>query len=103
MRLDAEIFLEVFDTVGRCATTIFVGCGQGDTLVSFESEANALRDQVGTGDYDVTAPATNILAEFPAVWVDKNIEKTGPPGRRRLVLSLYSPAAQHIISGFIIR
>lgn len=96
--------VEVFDTGGRGATTTFIERGQGDVLISFESEVNTLRDQAGAGDYQVIVPATDILAEFPVAWVDKNVEKNGTAQAAKDYLNyLYSPAAQRIIAGFYYR
>ncbi|CAK8740437.1 hypothetical protein SODG_003909 [Sodalis praecaptivus] len=95
--------VEVFNTGERGATTTFVERGQGDVLISFESEVNSLPDQAGAGDYDVIVPATNILAEFPVAWVDKNVEKTGPPRRRRLISTISIARRRNTLSpGFII-
>lgn len=96
--------VEVFDTGGRGATTTFIERGQGDVLISFESEVNTLRDQAGAGDYEVIVPDVDILAEFPVAWVDKNVEKNGTAQAAKAYLNyLYSPAAQHIIAGFYYR
>ncbi|BAE74984.1 sulfate ABC transporter periplasmic component CysP [Sodalis glossinidius str. 'morsitans'] len=96
--------VEVFDTGGRGATTTFIERGQGDVLISFESEVNTLRDQAGAGDYEVIVPDTDILAEFPVAWVDKNVEENGTAQVAKAYLNyLYSPAAQHIIAGFYYR
>ncbi|WP_313619593.1 thiosulfate ABC transporter substrate-binding protein CysP, partial [Pantoea septica] len=66
--------VEVFDTGGRGATTTFAERGLGDVLISFESEVNNIRNQYGKDEYEVVVPKTDILAEFPVAWVDKNVE-----------------------------
>ncbi|WP_306767917.1 sulfate ABC transporter substrate-binding protein [Martelella alba] len=96
--------VEVFDTGGRGATTTFAERGQGDVLISFESEVNNIRHQYGDDNYQVIVPKNNILAEFPVTWVDKNVEKNGTGQAAREYLKyLYSPAAQKIIAGFYYR
>ncbi len=68
--------VEVFDTGGRGATTTFAERGLGDVLISFESEVNNIRKQYGEAQgFEVIVPKTNILAEFPVAWVDKNVER----------------------------
>ncbi|WP_413737663.1 sulfate ABC transporter substrate-binding protein [Sodalis sp. RH21] len=96
--------VEVFDTGGRGATTTFAERGQGDVLISFESEVNNIRNQYGADKYEVIIPKVNILAEFPVAWVDKNVEKNGTLTAAKEYLSyLYSPAAQKTIAGFYYR
>ncbi|TCL07090.1 sulfate ABC transporter substrate-binding protein [Sodalis ligni] len=96
--------VEVFDTGGRGATTTFAERNQGDVLISFESEVNNIRHQYGDDKYEVIIPKTNILAEFPVAWVDKNVEKNGTEQAAKEYLNyLYSPAAQRIISSFYYR
>jgi hypothetical protein len=69
--------VEVFDTGGRGATTTFAERGLGDVLISFESEVNNIRKQYEAQGFEVVIPKTNILAEFPVAWVDKNVEANG--------------------------
>jgi sulfate/thiosulfate transport system substrate-binding protein len=96
--------VEVFDTGGRGATTTFAERGLGDVLISFESEVNNIRNQYGKDDYEVIVPKTNILAEFPVAWVDKNVEHNGTADAAKAYLNfLYSPEAQKIITGFYYR
>ncbi|MDI9276452.1 sulfate ABC transporter substrate-binding protein [Pantoea sp. EABMAA-21] len=96
--------VEVFDTGGRGATTTFAERGLGDVLISFESEVNNIRNQYSKDDYEVIVPKTNILAEFPVAWVDKNVEHNGTADAAKAYLNfLYSPEAQKIITGFYYR
>ncbi|TCW00491.1 thiosulfate ABC transporter substrate-binding protein CysP [Biostraticola tofi] len=96
--------VDVFDTGGRGATTTFVERGQGDVLITFESEVNNIRNQYGADKYDVIVPETNILAEFPVAWLDKNTAKNGTTEAAKAYLNyLYSPAAQHIIVSYAYR
>lgn len=96
--------VEVFDTGGRGATTTFAERGLGDVLISFESEVNNIRNQYGKDDYEVIVPKTNILAEFPVAWVDKNVEHNGTTDAAKAYLNyLYTPEAQKIITTYYYR
>lgn len=91
----------VFDTGGRGATTSFVERGQGDVLITFESEVNNIRQQYGKEQYQVIVPTTNILAEFPVAWLDKNVKKKGTASAAKAYLNyLYTPQAQRVITTF---
>ncbi|MFS2222142.1 sulfate ABC transporter substrate-binding protein [Pantoea sp. B65] len=96
--------VEVFDTGGRGATTTFVERGLGDVLISFESEVNNIRNQYGKDDYQVIVPKTNILAEFPVAWIDKNVEHNHTTLAAREYLNyLWTPQAQQIITQYYYR
>lgn len=96
--------VEVFDTGGRGATTTFVERGQGDVLISFESEVNNIRHQYAAEGYEVVVPENNILAEFPVTWIDKNVAANHTEKVARAYLDyLYSPTAQKIITDFYYR
>lgn len=96
--------VQVFDTGGRGATTSFVERGLGDVLISFESEVNNIRNQYAKEGYEVVVPKTNILAEFPVAWVDKNVKANGTEKAAKEYLNyLYSPAAQTIITNYYYR
>ena len=87
--------VEVFDTGGRGATTTFAERGLGDVLISFESEVNNIRKQYEAQGFEVVIPKTNILAEFPVAWVDKNVQANGTEKAAKAYLNwLYSPQAQ---------
>jgi len=96
--------VEVFDTGGRGATTTFVDRGQGDVLISFESEVNNIRNQYAKDGYEVIVPKSNILAEFPVAWIDKNIAANHTARVAKAYLNyLYSPQAQKIITQYYYR
>ncbi|MDE1188479.1 MAG: sulfate ABC transporter substrate-binding protein [Pantoea sp.] len=96
--------VEVFDTGGRGATTTFAERGLGDVLISFESEVNNIRNQYAKDGYEVIVPKTNILAEFPVAWVDKNVAHNGTTDAAKAYLNyLYTPEAQKIITSFYYR
>lgn len=94
----------VLDTGGRGATTTFAERGIGDVLISFESEINTIRQQYPDAGYEVIVPRTNILAEFPVTWIDKNVAEQGHTAAAKAYLNfLYSPAAQKVLTCFYYR
>jgi sulfate transport system substrate-binding protein len=96
--------VEVFDTGGRGATTTFAERGLGDVLISFESEVNNIRKQYEAQGFEVVIPKTNILAEFPGGWVEKNGQANGTEKAAKAYLNyLYSPQAQTIITDYYYR
>ncbi|MEJ5071650.1 thiosulfate ABC transporter substrate-binding protein CysP [Enterobacter ludwigii] len=96
--------VQVFDTGGRGATATFVDRGLGDVLITFESEVNNIRKQYADQGFEVVVPKTNILAEFPVTWVDKNVKANGTEKAAKSYLTwLYSPQAQTIITDYYYR
>lgn len=96
--------VEVMDTGGRGATTTFVERGLGDVLISFESEVNNIRNQYAQAGYEVVVPKTDILAEFPVAWLDKNVAQNHSEAAAKAYLNyLYTPAAQQIMTKFYYR
>jgi sulfate transport system substrate-binding protein len=61
-------------------------------LISFESEVNNIRKQYEAQGFEVVIPKTNILAEFPVAWVDKNVQPTVPRKRRKPISTTVQPA-----------
>lgn len=73
-------------------------------LISFESEVNNIRKQYEAQGFEVVIPKTNILAEFPVAWVDKNVQANGTEKAAKAYLNwLYSPQAQTIITDYYYR
>lgn len=66
-----------FAPAGRDATTNFIQRGQGDVLITFESEAELIAREFGRGGFDVVYPSQSLLAEFPVAIVDKVVDKHG--------------------------
>ncbi len=96
--------VEVFDTGGRGATATFAERGLGDVLISFESEVNNILNQYGKDKYEVVVPKSDILAEFPVAWIDKNVEHNHTEEAAKAYLNyLYTPQAQQIITDFYYR
>lgn len=91
----------VFDTGGRGATTSFVERGLGDVLITFESEVNNIQKQYAKDGYEVVVPKTDILAEFPVAWIDKNVAKHGTEKVAKAYVNyLYSKPAQELLASF---
>ena len=92
---------EQFMTQFLGATTTFAERGLGDVLISFESEVNNIRKQYEAQGFEVVIPKTNILAEFPVAWVDKNVKANGTEKAAKAYLNwLYTPQAQTIITSW---
>jgi len=68
-----------FATGGRGATVAFAQNGQGDVLLTFESEVLniAKSDEFKSGGYEVVVPPVSVLAEFPVAVVDKVVDAKG--------------------------
>ncbi|MDY7577457.1 thiosulfate ABC transporter substrate-binding protein CysP [Herbaspirillum sp. RTI4] len=68
-----------FATGGRGATVAFAQNGQGDVLLTFESEVLniAQSDEFKAGGFEVVVPAVSVLAEFPVAVVDKVVDEKG--------------------------
>lgn len=65
-------------------------------LISFESEVNNIRKQYEAQGFEVVIPKTNILAEFPVAWVDKNVQANGTESSKSLPeLALQPAGADH--------
>jgi len=60
---------------GRDATTNFIQRGQGDVLITFESEAELIAREFGRGNFDVVYPSQSLLTEFPVALVEKVVDK----------------------------
>lgn len=67
----------LFASGGRDATTTFMQRGQGDVLVSFESEAELIAREFGRGGFEVVYPSQSVLAEFPVAVVEPVADKHG--------------------------
>jgi len=67
-----------FPTGGRGATVAFAN-GQGDVLLTFESEVRniAKSDEFKSAGYEVVVPPVSVLAEFPVAVVDKVVDAKG--------------------------
>ncbi len=71
--------VETFPTGGRGATVAFAQNGQGDALMTFESEVVniANSDEFKDAELQVVVPPISVLAEFPVAVVDKVVDQNG--------------------------
>ncbi|OCW96799.1 thiosulfate ABC transporter substrate-binding protein CysP [Alishewanella sp. HH-ZS] len=94
----------VFDTGGRGATTSFIERQLGDVLITFESEVNNIIAQYPDLELQRVVPATNVLAEFPVAWVDRNVTRNGTAEQAKAYLEfLYTAEAQQLLANFFYR
>jgi len=94
----------VFDTGGRGATTSFIDRQLGDVLITFESEVNNIIKQYPDLALERVVPKTNILAEFPVAWVDRNVARNGTEAQAKAYLEfLYSEQAQRVLANYFYR
>ncbi|QLF94514.1 thiosulfate ABC transporter substrate-binding protein CysP [Pseudomonas sp. ABC1] len=71
--------VENFPTGGRGATVAFAQNGQGDVLLTFESEVVNIAngEEFKSGEFEVVVPPVSVLAEFPVAVVDKVVDEKG--------------------------
>ena len=87
----------VLDTGARGSSTTFAERGVGDVLLSWESEARLLADEIGKDRFDIVVPPVSILAEPPVAVVDRYVDKHGTRAVAREYLEyLYSEEGQEI-------
>lgn len=69
-----------FPTGGRGATVAFAQNGQGDVLLTFESEVIniAKGEEFKAGGYEVVVPPVSVLAEFPWPWSTRSWTRRAP-------------------------
>lgn len=94
----------VFDTGGRGATTSFIDRNLGDVLITFESEVNNIIKQYPDLGLERVVPPTNVLAEFPVAWIDRNVARNGTETQAKAYLEfLYSEQAQRLLASYYYR
>lgn len=71
--------VDTFPTGGRGATVAFAQNGQGDALMTFESEVVniANSDEFRDAELEIVVPPISVLAEFPVAVVDKVVDERG--------------------------
>ncbi|MDO4904458.1 MAG: thiosulfate ABC transporter substrate-binding protein CysP [Lautropia sp.] len=71
--------VENFPTGGRGATMAFAQHGQGDVLLTFESEIKNIvgGEEFKTQGFELVVPPVSVLAEFPVAIVDKVVKAKG--------------------------
>lgn len=95
--------VESFPTGGRGATVAFATNGQGDALLTFESEViNIARsDEFKAGGFEVVVPPVSVLAEFPVAVVDKVADERGSRKLATAYLNYqYTPEIQQLLTTF---
>jgi len=92
-----------YATGGRGATVAFAQNGQGDVLLTFESEAfNIARsEEFKAGGFEVVVPPVSVLAEFPVALVDKVVDAKGTRAVATAYLQYqYSDEIQRLLTTF---
>jgi sulfate/thiosulfate transport system substrate-binding protein len=95
--------VENFPTGGRAATVAFAQNGQGDVLLTFESEAVniAKGEEFKSGEYEVVVPSASVLAEFPVALVDKVVDEKGTREVSKAFLDFqYTQDIQQLLTTF---
>lgn len=98
--------VENFPTGGRGATVAFAQNGQGDALLTFESEVKniAASEEFKSGAFEVIVPPVSVLAEFPVAVVDKVVDEKGTRKEATAYLQYqYSKEIQTLLASFNLR
>lgn len=98
--------VENFPTGGRGATVAFAANGQGDVLLTFESEVVniAKGDEFKSSNLQVVIPPVSVLAEFPVAVVDKVVDQKGTREQATAFLQYqYSPEVQKLLTTYNLR
>lgn len=94
----------VLDSGARGSTVTFAERGIGDALLTWESEAHLVAQELGPDRFDMVMPSISILAEPPVSIVDKVVDRRGTRAVAQAYLQyLYSPPAQEIAARHFFR
>ncbi len=94
--------VKVFENGGRAATTTFAQRGIGDVLVTFENEANVIKNMFG--NVEIIYPSYTVNAENPVAVVNAVTDKKGSTAVAKDYLDyLYSDEAQELAVKFYLR
>lgn len=89
----------VFDAGARASATTFARNGQGDVLLSWESEAFLLEKQFKNRGLEIVYPAISIRADTPVAVVDQVVDRRGTREAAEAYLKfLFSEEAQNLAS-----
>jgi sulfate transport system substrate-binding protein len=89
----------VLDVGGRDASVTFAQRGIGDVLLTFESEACALRTTFAAAGLEIVTPSLTVRADNPVAVVTKNAQKKGTLKLAEAYLQFhYSKPAQEIFA-----
>lgn len=92
-----------FPTGGRGATVAFAQNGQGDALLTFESEVINIAngEEFKAEGFEVIVPPVSVLAEFPVAVVDKVADEKGTTDLATEYLKFqYTPDIQALLASF---
>lgn len=92
-----------FPTGGRGATVAFAQNGQGDALLTFESEVINIAngEEFKAEGFEVIVPPVSVLAEFPVAVVDKVTDEKGTTDLATEYLKFqYTPDIQALLASF---
>ena len=95
--------VESFPTGGRGATVAFAQNGQGDVLLTFESEVINIAngDEFKSAGLEIVVPPVSVLAEFPVSVVDKVVDDKGTREIATEYLKFqYTPEIQSLLADF---
>ena len=98
--------VENFPTGGRGATVAFAQNGQGDALLTFESEVINIANHPDfkAGNYQPVIPPVSVLAEFPVAIVDKVVDQKGTRKLATDYLNFqYSKDVQQLLTRYNLR
>jgi sulfate/thiosulfate-binding protein len=94
----------ILDTGGDGAVTTFAGCGIGDVLLTFESQAALIQQRFPKDQFEVVLPPVSIAAENPVAWVDRFVEHhRNEEAVRAYVEYLYSNRGQELAAQHFFR
>lgn len=89
----------VLDTGGRGATTTFAERGIGDVLLTFENEVRLIREEFGSGAYEIVIPSLTVRADNPIALIDKVAARRGSTAVAKAWLEYhYSEPAQEFFA-----
>ena len=94
----------ILDTGGDGAVATFAGCGVGDVLLTFESQAALIQKRFPKDQFEVVLPPVSITAENPVAWVDRFVEHhRNEEAARAYVEYLYSDQGQELAAQHFFR
>ena len=94
--------VKVFENGGRAATTTFAQRGIGDVLITFENEANVIKEKFG--NVQIIYPSYTVNAENPVAVVNAVSDKKGTTDVARAYLDyLYSDQGQELAVKYFLR
>lgn len=94
--------VKVFENGGRAATTTFAQRQIGDVLITFENEANVIKEKFG--NIQIIYPSYTINAENPVAVVDAVSAKKGTTDVAKAYLEyLYSDEGQELAVKYFLR